>query len=308
MVQDRSRLFFRLLLNKFSPARSEVIAQILPDDLSKEFQSEPIAGSEPKGLIPQPETWIFTMHPSWYHETIEKENPVVASLLQKALPKEFFKKAPAEEVETLINEASQESPSPVAEPSPAAELPQPVKHFLLGYLYNLWMKQEEKLPVPREFLPETQLDFLLNDSQSTILDVVDLLPIHLIVDEIRRIVDRKVLQSVLAKLTFNQQRYLKEALRRKSHITTSPISILRLMKEGKNIKNALHRQGLQFLGAALSGADLHFIWHFCHILDTRRANYIKKYIQKEEIAGTTSAMQTLILQVHQFLQTSEAKS
>jgi hypothetical protein len=143
-------------------------------------------------------------------------------------------------------------------------------------------------------------------AKEELLEIIDLLAMHDVVDEIRHIVDKKQLLAILQYLSTEQQHYLKVLLRQKSRVKPTGLSIRELLKEGKKFPQAIHKLGLQRFAFALSGASDDFTLHILHALDFQRAKFLQNHIQKEEVPNQTPEALLQVQHIIQFLKTETA--
>ncbi len=152
-------------------------------------------------------------------------------------------------------------------------------------------------------MPIWELSPLLQLTRLELLDIADLLAMHDLVEEMRHIVDKKLLQGVLQHLTAKQQHYLQILLRQKSRIKPTSLSVRELLKEGNKFPQMLHKFGLQRLSFALSGATDDFIWHIVHTFDLARAKFLLNHIKQEEVPNQTPSALLQVQHIIQFLKT-----
>ena len=279
MQNHNGTIFLRLLLNRYFPQNPDTLAKIMPAADHEKLKNSSFGQSEPNVMLFLPQKWLASMDPSWLKPMIEKLSPPLQKVYENAFPHLFSNK----ESESAYNET--------------------VQDFLIYYLHSTW---KEETPPPKELLDTWELSPLLNCSRQELLEIVDLLSMHDLVEEMRHIVDKRVLQLVLQHLTKLQQQYLRLSLRQKSRKLPSTLSVKELLKEGKNFPQMLHKFGLKRLAVALSGASDEFLWHITHRIDMPRAKFLQNHVQKEEVQNQTEQAILQIQHVIQFLKPEAA--
>lgn len=280
--QKTGPIFLRMLLNKYYPAKPDTLATIMPKEDYDELATTLIAHKEPHLMLFVPDKWLSSMDPSWLEASIQKMAKPLQDVYARAFP-------------TLFGQPAQTGAS--------LGYNQLVKDFLVTYLHSVWAEQEAP---PKELLPEWELSMLLELSRQEFLEIVDLLAMHDLVEEMRHIVDKKLLQAVLQHLTTEQQHYLRILLRQKSRQQPTSLSVKELLKEGNKFPQLLHKFGLQRMSFALSGASDDFIWHILHMLDLSRAKFLQNHIKKEEVPNQTPQALLQVQHIIQFLKTETA--
>jgi len=279
MQQHNGSLFLRLLLNRYNKDKPETLANIMPKDEHDTLQAVDIASSEPQLMLFLPQTWLASIDGSWLVPAVEKMSKPLQEVYKKAFPKLFGDK-----------EAK-------------SSYSQTVQDFLITYLHGLWKEEEV---TPKVLLPMWELSPLLQLSRQELLDIVDLLAMHDLVEDMRQIVDKKLLQTVLQHLTAEQQHYLRQLLRQKSRQKPTSLSIRELLKEGKKFPQMLHKLGLQRLAFAMSGATSDFCWHILHTVDLPRAKFLQNHIKQEEVPNQTPQALGQVQHIIHFLKTETA--
>ncbi len=281
--QNSGLIFLRLLLNRYFTGKPDTLDKIMPKEDADKLSETLLPHKEPNLMLFMPQNWLYSMDGSWLVPVVEKMTKPLQEVYAKAFPSIFGDK---EKKET-------DTPQ-------AAVYNETVQDFLINYLHATWA--EKKAP-PKELLPTWELSGLLDLSRSELLKITDFLSMHDLVEEMRHIVDKKLLQSVLQHLTPEQQQYLRTLLRQKSRQQPTSLSVRELLKEEKKFPQLLHKFGLQRLATAISGASDDFIWHISHILDLPRAKFLQNHIKKEEVPNQTQQALLQVQHIIQFLKT-----
>ncbi|MCE5293900.1 MAG: hypothetical protein LLF94_04735 [Chlamydiales bacterium] len=281
--QNSGLIFLRLLLNKYFTGKPDTLSKILPKEDAESLHEIKLTSAEPNLMLFEPKEWLSSIDPTWLMPVVQKMQEPLQEVYKKAFPNVF-------------GERSKELPA-------ASSYNDTVQDFLITYLHTAWT--ENSCP-PKALLPTWELTPLLDMSRSDILDIADLLAMYDLVEEMRHIVDKKLLQAVLQYLTTEQQHYLRILLRQKSRQMPTTLSVRELLKEGNKFPQRLHRLGLQRLSLALSGASDDFTWHILHTLDLSRAKFLQNNIKKEEVPNQTALALLQVQHIIQFLKTETA--
>lgn len=294
--KQKALLFFRLLLNRYFNGKSDSLAKLLPQEEMDALNKVTTPLKDPTALLFQAEKWLQSYDPTWYFTTLHSlEKPL------KALYRQILPEAITSAYDALKNDVDDEDVQLKSNTSTIASC---VKEHLFFNFYKLWQEQNgENLPIAKELVDGSDLLVLLELSKTDLLDIADLLSMHILVDEVRHIVDKRVLQALSQVLTPKQQHYLRKCLRQKTKHHAPTFSLRERLVEPKKLPSFLHKQGLKRMAVALSGENNDLIWYIMHTLDTGRAKYLQAEIQQEPIAHGTKLAQLEILQILQFLKT-----
>lgn len=272
--------FFRLLVNKYFTGKADLVAKLLPKEQSDALARFQTPLKTPELLLFDSDRWFKTADLSWFLPTIQT--------LEAPLQKLYGEIVPAE-IRTALGIPSQSTSKPLSEP---------VKQFLLGYLHSKWHEVE---PLPKELIHTGELLPLLDLRKNELLEIIDLLSIHDLVDEVRHIVDKRILQTISSLLTLPQQQYLRTCLRQKTKPHAPSFTLRELLKEPKKFHVLLHKTGLKRFALALNGENKEFMWHILHTLDVSRAAFLKQEVQSVATPHASKLAQLEILQILQFL-------
>ena len=155
-------------------------------------------------------------------------------------------------------------------------LNQVAKNFLQQTLYRALLSNQKEV-LPRELLPEHPLTPLLSLSKEELERLIDLLGLHDLAIELKRIVKSEQIKKIKSCFTESERGFL-NALQKKKE----PLSFARLNLEGWNgekesLRTILHYRGLNRLAKTLFGSHPSFLWQLSHQLDTGRAKILQKY-------------------------------
>jgi hypothetical protein len=286
MFQKKAWVFFRLLTNKYFPDKLEHLGKILPKEEFEEVSACSYTVKEPKILLFHPDAWIQGFHFSWLEPSLQLFPPALC----KNIVQNLFPRPTEREAGNL-----QEETTPV--------YPDAVRQFLISYLYKHF---PEKEPLPKALSHDTPFAPLLLCSIAELQQCIDFLSLFDMVEEVRRTVDKRLLQMVFQLLTKEEQQYLKTLLRQKPKIAPPPLNLPLLIKDAKKFQMTRIRQALEKLALALSGQEADVIWHITHMLDKTHAKFLQDRIATQAIEHTTNIARQQVLQTLQFLKSKRA--
>jgi hypothetical protein len=282
---EQSALFFQLLKNKYFTGKDGEIQKILPQGEQKALFEERIETADPHIILPKHAYPLEKIHYSWIEDTLKGIPKHLQRVLIGAFPEMIG--------QTLGKKMNAELP--LFSPS--------IQNFLLGIFYTHF---PEKKILARSLLKENRLSPLLSLTKVELVHLIDLLPIHDLAEEVRHIVDKKVLQAIVTTLSQPQQKYLRICLHRRTKVPPEPLYPQRSYQDPKKFAHLLHKRGLFRFSLALSKEMPDFIWHICHTLDIGRGKIIQKNIEAVEKRDENIQMiQTEILQIIQYLKGKE---
>jgi hypothetical protein len=270
-MAELSAQFLRSLIEAFPHPLTAKVVEALPPELSARFgsQSQKV---HPKAFLCVPSKILRTIHPSWHEE--------IAACCPGILRPVFTK--------CMLHEMQQ----PVTESVP----PPAVKEFVLGACLSAW--PDSTVPGV-EFIEQTQFSALL---QASIDVVISLLAVFEIAADVRKIVEKKVLLQLWARLSPLQQRFL-----RSLHAPSlSPrISVKEfLQRSDEEASQLLFHTGAERLGWALCGEPPIFLWHLFHRMERAHALEIRAALENTPKNEENAAKKQLVL-VQQFLQRTQ---
>ncbi len=256
---ESSALFIKLLLNKYCGNSASQVMTLAPEEMQKEIGTSSSSSVKPESLL-FPSEIFFHMHYSWLEAVVESLPAPIRPCFIAALPPEVAKRLYA--VYQLSELQRAYSPQ--------------VQNFLLHILSTHFDKS-----TPRSLLEPSSLDALLDCSKAELVLMVDLLAMYDLAEEIRYIVDKRILQGVLMQLSPQQQRYLKVVLHKQTSRIGAPLLAHKLYQDKQRFVKELHKRGLEHFARALSNESVDFIWHVAHILDRGRGKIIMSIAEQK---------------------------
>ena len=141
--------------------------------------------------------------------------------------------------------------------------------------------------VPEDLLPKQHLfpspmNVLLELPRNKLMVLIDLLGIYDLAADLRRVIDKALLEKIHGALSPHQLQFLQYASSSSLKWTPPPLYLERWDGDKKKLTAALHKRGLLRLAKALFLEDTHFKWHLTHKLDTDRGAFLMKLFAGKE--------------------------
>ena len=262
-METQQGIFLQALIERFPNSQLRSVLETAPESIVSRFRALPErAGVAPETVWTAPRVLLLSIHPSWHEEIVERCPKVLRTKLR-----------------SILNDA---------QGRPLNEMG-PLTLFFLDYLVSQWT---DKNVQGVEAIDETPLRWLADCDEQLIENIAELLAVHDVVDVLRRIVDKKILQKILRPFSSLQQRYLRTLLRRPiSSISLNKELLALIQDDPEKAKKRLLRRGQEMFGQALKGAPSLLVWHVLHHLPQKQAQAIMKIIDspasKAELAGAS---------------------
>ena len=266
-------LFFRALVERFPNPILPAVLEAAPETIASQLRTFPErAGIAPELLVAAPRRLFLSIHPSWREEIV------------KRCPKAFQPRIQA------VLQGAHEHEDPVA-------------LFLLDHLISQWPDKDVQ---GVEAIEETPLRWLADCDERQVNTIAELLAVHDMVDIVRQIVEKKILQKILLPFTPLQQRYLRVLLRRPARVASLNKELLSLLcDEPEKAKNRLMKRGIERLGQSLQGAPPLLVWHVLHHLDQKQAQMLSKIMGHAASESEISAARRGAIDAYDFLKRTE---
>lgn len=141
--------------------------------------------------------------------------------------------------------------------------------------------------LPIDYFPPSKLNPLLNLPKKELTQLIDRLSLYDLVNELRQIVETKILKKIYSLLTEEEKMFLKTIGSHKDPFVLGRLGIEKWDGSEESLRTLMHKRGLVRFGAGLSGQDPDFIWMICHQLDIGRGSALHKLCMNEPIHGVT---------------------
>lgn len=281
-MQAQGWTFLKILLSRFGvelsdDAFSNLFLSDLSDDEKVGILDYKAPGPQIEAVINLPKQLLSEVHYSWFSEQILK------------IPYQF-----QPHVLMLFPEKERLKLGKISGLSPLTEpLSTPVRAFVLKLFFD--SLGFEELP-PKVFLPESDLQALVNCSKDELILLADLLGIYDLADEMRTTLDNKKIKAIQHCITPRQKRFLSYCLHQKEKIAPSPFNLSGWNGDREELQKKIHIRGLARIGKALSGQDPNLSWYIIHTLDTGRGYLLQRSIEPVAIPKITAALSQQVLQ------------
>lgn len=281
-MNKRRSMVLKAFLSRCPPERAAALDRFLPEEERLELAGLPTFGPAEKtagGLL------LEEVHWSWFLPTLksypEREQSLFLHSLGGAAAKQL-------QHELNLSAAAEEISR-----SGRAYLRQILLHSLVG---------PDEQVIPREYLPPSSLNVLLQFGKKKLAHLIDLLSLYDFAHEMRQIVETKILKKIYSFLDEEEKKFLKTTTGHNEPYSVSRIGLDRWDGTESSFRHLLHRRGLARLGAALSGQDPDLIWYVCHQLDIGRGATLHKCSAAEPIPGIS---EWVIRQIEELLNNPE---
>jgi hypothetical protein len=259
-MDDLYHLTLKALIEKDGKTETEGLFKYLPENTQNSLKSlkEPVF--IPWSLINEDEIYS-SIHYSWFKPLIGKYKEQDKPYFINSFPRKY-----AESLNEIMGNAF-----------PKFELPLQARQFFLHTLLKDFLKENQM--VAKETLPKSSLNELLNLTKSSMILLVDLLGVLDLSVDLRKTLDKKVLDEIANSLTATQKNYLFSLIKTPNVPEIKPEDISFWQKNLPRIPFIIHQKGLFRLAATLNNESESLIWYICHKLDTGRSQEIYKYLK-----------------------------
>ncbi|NGX42754.1 MAG: hypothetical protein K940chlam7_01041 [Chlamydiae bacterium] len=270
-MQDKSSMMLRLLLNRYHEGTTESVLKGLPEEERRKVLDLPLVSKDVLPALRQPIEAMQHVHYSWLIPQLQSISKRKLRLVISILP---------EHLATKLCDTLKMTSKPLT-------LSTPMRSFLRSQLHNA-IEFNDVLPV--EYLPATEMTRVAKLRKRELVDLIDYLGLYDLAEEIKHIVDRKLLKSLYECLSKKKHIFLRECLHQREKLVTQRLQLEHWDGDCQKLAKLLHHRGMVRLGYALSGQHPDLLWHITHILDTGRGEKLSRYYHKEGIPGVTQAL------------------
>lgn len=271
----------KAFLEQCSPERKKALERFLPEKERQLLEQIPALNKEINPDEFSKDHLLDNVHWSWFLPTL-KTYPEEEQKLFLAALKPGAAKSLAKTLELLKREE---------------EISESAKDYLRSVLLDSLVDHKNPL-LSAEYLPEGPLSGLLKLSKKELVRLIDFLSLHDLAEELRQIVETKILKKIYSFLSEAEKKFLKAASAHKDPFTMGRLGLDRWDGSEESLRTLLHRRGLARLAAGLSGQNSDFLWHICHQLDIGRGSTLFKLCTKEP---THSVRDTITRQIEELL-------
>ncbi|MFI5342929.1 MAG: hypothetical protein ACHQUC_01785 [Chlamydiales bacterium] len=279
MMNQRSWVVLRTLINRYDPNKQEALLRFLPPNEQQAVLSQDVHSYHLEPLLYQHQDTLDRMHYSWLIPLLDQFSESVLPLFVSAL-------------------SPQQAAGFQSRKLPHLHLAQSLKLFMRTQLYS---QLEINNRLPLDFLPETDLTPLAYYDKKELMAMNDFLGLYDLASEVRRIVNKTHLKNIYTCLSSKQFYYLKACLHQKEKLVGPPLGFDPSKPDCTKLKQLIHRRGLMRLGKALCGQHKDLVWYITHTLDTGRGKILLNQYKPEPIPTVTSFLQLQVINVMNFL-------
>lgn len=281
-MNQKSAFYLKLLVNRHHKGSVEPLLKFLSPDQESVLRQ----GTEEKELdhaFRHPGEFLSQIHYSWIAETIKTLPVDKQPLYISSLPV-----ATQLQVKDLLGITKE-----------LAHLKGPLKRYIQKDLAKKIIPQEH---TPLAYLPPPTLQPLLTISKRRMIEIINFLALFDLAEEMKKIVDTKLLKNIYLVLSKKQQEFLRSCLHHKDKLHSPKFPLNDWSGDKAELEQRLHKRGLLRFAKALSGQDPSFIWHITRSLDTGRGKRIESLLSKNEIPQVSQVMRAQVLQLINFLE------
>ncbi len=238
---------FYALIDRFQRNNSQSLFRFLPKKMTLH---EPWKKVEVEEIF-NPRRDLEEIHYSWFPEILEQ--------------------LPSESLPLLKTVFSQDQKKGLLSQFPGLGGSSEASLFTTNYL-SQWLKKQV-FPTNLlllENLPPSSLNALLLITKPTLISIIDLLGIHDLASDLRKILDKTLLNKIHESLTREQLLFLHYCMKQEIRFPSPPLPLAEWDGNAKKLNILLHQRGLVRLAYALSDEHTSLQWHVVHRLDTGR--------------------------------------
>jgi len=281
-MKTKSAVMLRILLNKFHEGPTEALLSCLPQEDIQKVLDQTVESRDVSKAFVEPLERIRQIHYSWLLPVMQHLPKGLDSFVLASLPKE-----------QAIKLSRQLKVTPFE-----GKLSSTMKNFLLQTLYS---KTDKAELLPIDFLPQTRLTDISYLNKEQLIKLIDFLGLYDLAEEIRHIVDKKILDGFYHCITKKQEQFLNVCLQKKEKLATPRLGLQTWKGDCDQLKKMLHFRGMGRLGHALCREHPALLWHITHTLDTGCGRIIYKCYNEETSREVASVLAQEVVNVIKFL-------
>ncbi|GAB4232031.1 MAG: hypothetical protein Tsb0021_10630 [Chlamydiales bacterium] len=282
-MDEKRSAIFKVLANRFHKGSLTELVPLLPESMREQLIHEGISYDNVEALFHSKDETIRNMHYSWMVDIVSQWDEGRQALIVSSLPKKQ-----AMGLSRILN---------ISATSP--RLSNPVKHFFLDQLSRN-LSLGHVLPIP--LIPESPLKRLLSLSKEEIEKIIDFLGVYDLANEMKQIINKKILASILQSIGPERKKILKRAMLQQDKFIQDRMGVEHFGGDQNAMDKVLHKRGMIRLAKGISGCHPDLFWHLSHILDTGRAKFLEKYWEKDPTPVITDSIARQIHSVIKFLE------
>jgi hypothetical protein len=150
--------------------------------------------------------------------------------------------------------------------------------------------------LPKEYLPDTELNILLELSKNELVSLIDYLSVFDLALQIPKIVNPEILKKIDEYLSPDKKLFLKKLAFYKQPFAFPPLP-LETISSLEDFNLVLHKRGLNRFAKAICNEHSSFIWYICHKLDIGRGNNLFKLCKDKTQKEITKTITFNIMEI-----------
>ncbi len=168
-----------------------------------------------------------------------------------------------------------------------------------------YLLEDKKDLLPKEYLPDSELNILLDFSKNELILLMDYLSLYDLAIQMHKIVDPKILKKINLYLDDNKKQFLKTKSSYKENFSFPPLALED--KDESDFLFTLHKRGLNRFAKALSDQDGNLIWYLSHTLDVGRGKTLMKFSKEKTPREIISSITSNIIELLPIIKTKAKK-
>lgn len=252
----------KALIARFGKGQEKEMERLANEELKETLEKCSTPSAHSFDFLLSPTHWLQNIHFSWAEPTLSSLPKQTAAFCLPLFPHQA--QAPLQK--TL-------------------DVPLPPKTSPFQRLFFAHFLKTKMVPptlLPKEHLPPSAVNPLLDLSKDKLMQLIDLLGIYDLAADLKRVIDRSLLDKIHKSLNTSQMQFLHHAASSGQKWTPPPLYLERWDGDKKKLFLLLHKRGLTRLGRALFLEDKDFKWHLTHKLDTGRGAFLMKLFAGKE--------------------------
>jgi hypothetical protein len=148
--------------------------------------------------------------------------------------------------------------------------------------------------LPMEFLPKSPFNDILLLKKNYLITLIDLLGIQDLALDLRKVLDKRILDDISSKLQDHQKKYLFNILRIGDLPVIKSEELAFWQKSKEALSLLITQKGLYRLSLALLEQNENLVWHIARILDISRGMQLIKNLQDKSIGSINTKIREQI--------------
>ncbi len=173
---------------------------------------------------------------------------------------------------------------------------------------TLWGKISVPQLLPKECLPDSPLNELLEMEPDQLLVLIDLLGMHDLAAQVKQIIETARLKKIYAALSSAEENFVKTLLHRKEVLLFKGMELQKWDGKKESLRKLIHQRGINRLAKALYRKEPSLLWYVSHLLDIERGELLLKYAAPLEHVRAQEILIGQVVELLSFIQTQKVKA